>query len=1077
MNAYIFVFLILKSILIYCAYYLPEEHNNTTLQYLLRTSWHSDNKYCEESSPIKWNCSGYGFRQGLNLFQISHVIPEEKEEQFKIVMIQMQNKVTEICNNYRTTNRNASSYFVFDLYFKENQGNKTQATCSSILQLFVYYSVFLLTHKKFQEFQDLITEIEKRKARIVLDNDSYTSFWRTLEIFLQKNEISYDILCCILIMIGELPNSNINPIKLQSNSPSTIARFITNGLNLGVLNFLLSQNRADIIKLGIVTCLPLAMLQGSDWKELFLSIDIVTRGKLITRIIEVLQTNKIKSQETITSFLADFIYEQEKISTQKESLKYLCKLTNSFKEFLKIFKILYNVDKNESKWGWGAESVNPEVNNFCLRNNLDFKMILEMITYLEQEDENIKALCYEPYLRTKIACMLDNKEYIIEENFGYISQIFEKKITYLRKNLDIHQFITDLLTKKGFSFISIFRGFFKSRFESSKIYLKLYVENKIDRKNIECIIEIEKEFSKLDRIAQERLINESLIIIKEYLERRYQDFLKSACIFDQCNSKFVKDRFIDMIFDMIIHQYKSKPYLVDSKLTDLVDSYYNTKRGYVFYELQKKISTLLDPEEFLKNKETERVNFLRNPTTESGLFIILTHNYNQKMQKCLVEFFTEIIDDLYGKKFTTDEIVYISHHVNEKKSAFLSCLRETMKISNKPIDIESCMDEIFREFTEFRHKKEKIAVYINMFIEHRATDSEPILKALSDFDKGFGKRKQSEFIFPPLLQKFESIACNISGLFYSQIFQTFYVKIKSIDNNPSDQIIQLTHAAFEELQQELQTFFSDIGAFPLSRFIDITKELQERNLELNILQSSFNLSESQILEASELMNFIFKDLDLERFCKSLLDMQKYTKFRDTAELDQCQEYLKICIDEKATILCKRYLDCSKATFKQLTHIYSKDQIIWVIEFINVLNETTELIQFCLDLKREDLDYLRESVHDFENIFVTAQEIIDFHEVWNYTNQLCRIGNYYELLHAIMQIEQEKMKKLIKQIKVANNQINAIKRLHMELNLKGAAKKQQIIDIYIASKLHFISRAKHLMLNLVMRSINQKPRRS
>ena len=528
----------------------------------------------------------------------------------------------------------------------------------------------------------------------------------------------------------------------------------------------------------------------------------------------------------------------------------------------------------------------------------------------------------------------------------------------------------------------------------------------------------------------------------------------------------MKNEYINIVFHKIAKNSKNFGYGQGYLLSNLRKHFYGNENSYIFKELFQKISCLITPKDFDKVKE--RKTLIESPSKDSWWYYLLSNSYyNPEIVKSLSQMIIEVIDDIVANNFTIEETISLSKHSQSNREAFIAYLTIISEQVKSQVTIENAIQSLIERFLTISGKKTRIKLYIEKFIENKASDFEQIKPTLQSFSEDFFKMTVSTFGFPPLLAQFDAISAEISEVMSSEIYTEYYLhkRLNPTTQYPSAVIINLTREAFNEMKAEMNVLFSNIKTFKLIRLVEITENVKYVEKELNILKEFMKASDENMKILKDLLGFVKNQVNIEVFCQSLLDLESTVGFSDKSILDLCANFMASCVAQKNTVSCGDYLETSHKTKEKLTKHHNQDLTILIIELINALKQAPELIKFCFSLKSDELDYLKESVNDYDDAYVSAQDIINFQQVWEYLNEIRGSEAYQNFIETITKQKIDTVKLLISNIKRCTYIITQIKQLHLELNLKEEAKKKQIVDIYKESRIKFVKDSKNFDLEV------------
>ena len=337
-----------------------------------------------------------------------------------------------------------------------------------------------------------------------------------MDELVQNDDLNPNLLQCIFSITGELPFLSFSSVYLQTRSISIIMDYFSHLLKSKRLPNIADFFQDESSKIGLITFLIFSMRvnKSFEWAEIVQNFDNKMTGLIISKIVNYFSEFQIEMEPNSIFLLKNFINSLSETDDKIKNLKLLCKMTKDFPIFIELVEEIYIIEhKNKSWYGWGGKSsIITTINNFFESKKQNFEILLEYIEILDKKTDEIKALFYEPNLRTKFEKML--KDYITQQDLPLISKIFDKNIVYLMKNISKDKTIETFITTSKFSFSLVFETFLKSDIENAKQYIQKFIDGKILSLNKKVVISVEEQlYAMADQKVKQQLIIVSLNFI------------------------------------------------------------------------------------------------------------------------------------------------------------------------------------------------------------------------------------------------------------------------------------------------------------------------------------------------------------------------------------------------------------------------------------------------------------------------------------------------------------------------------------------------------------------------------------
>ncbi|OMJ91253.1 hypothetical protein SteCoe_6230 [Stentor coeruleus] len=620
--------------------------------------------------------------------------------------------------------------------------------------------------------------------------------------------------------------------------------------------------------------------------------------------------------------------------------------------------------------------------------------------------------------------------------------------------------------------------------EIKKDYIKILF------KEISELNEINKEnyaLSKLRRIFKDR--NRNTTYVEEELKKiifnlvKIQDINKVELrerIFKQastddreyvvlCNIEYITDKNLTSIlieyFDSILSDFDIKK-LTFKEAFLLKDQSKDSRKAFI---------TIIEAIAEIKKKKVE----VEKRINEIIEIIVTIHN----KKECIKKFIEKILND--ATDYETLKKAYVDFEGN-----FDKMIVNTAEIPNilKPIDVISFEIKIVLESHVFRNSyiqgknikktSTEIIIIVRQAYAEMYTEINLLYHNLNEF-----RLKRFEEL---ITEKMESILSDELAILEKLAFKNNQAQGHVADIKAQlEGIKKLDEIKYignlNNISSELNIFEKCISHYAeytifTRKLLSFLKDFENYDEYNEVLKPMIDIIYDNVIylkncygdidKISELKHYS-RLINLIKYCESILELKNSIDFSDNQILNECENYKRYCVNERDTLKCQKYLELSKMISESLSiQIVSDLQFqsaTSILNFSSKLNSCQELIQFCKNLKEEEIDYLKESVNDYEEGLVSAQQIIDLEEIWVFLTKIKGIKSYSEYRTLTLNYKKDIntsiksrdfLVELTEKIDNCNLNITSLKEFHQDLNLKEEAKKKQICEINKKSEFMF-----------------------
>ena len=630
---------------------------------------------------------------------------------------------------------------------------------------------------------------------------------------------------------------------------------------------------------------------------------------------------------------------------------------------------------------------------------------------------------------------------------------------------------------KSYGMKEIFKNFFSQFF--GNIFLKidkvddfilvfqLFPSNnniKLEKNEIDTIIKcLWKIIEKEKNIENSQKFNEiimNIIMIIVYNNYKYEEFL------NQLNTKGIKKEIIKKFYLWIIQFYgeTNKEFItysinfISSDKTDNMEDTINILNQmknnhealFSYFNNKNIIQKAIKDADFKKSSITPNFKFLtllvENLFFEDNLINALkTAGY----YNLTISFVTEIINKCQNLDFNYNEALELQN-INDKleKKLNVICFNDY----NKSNEILGILESTIENFIELKKNIELIEKYINIFFKK----DKKINNHISLFNSKLMKCKVSEY--EKCLTEYNSKykehlenAKKCSKLNQSVFFKNLYKYYEKENPKEADKyLLDESIKNYEELSDILdESNLNKISKETFNIILENIRDEKEIRKEMNILKKHFG-------EENKNTSHIEKNLLLlsqrEFILYSISDILFFLEKLNVTSTEYSEKLKKINSSINTESSLVELIQVSNILSELDINIKQQHDSL---KILRILHNKSNLLDFLLEKKEEDIRNLTEFVNENDNSFLKAGDIQLLMRCSEFIQELVEKKltlndqQFIEFLHEL--VKNEKYKNIEAYFQNSSDNFTAIKDLYSQNVDRSQFTKQKIKEIYTASK--------------------------
>ncbi|CAF0876681.1 unnamed protein product [Rotaria sordida] len=256
---------------------------------------------------------------------------------------------------------------------------------------------------------------------------------------------------------------------------------------------------------------------------------------------------------------------------------------------------------------------------------------------------------------------------------------------------------------------------------------------------------------------------------------------------------------------------------------------------------------------------------------------------------------------------------------------------------------------------------------------------------------------------------------------------------------------------------EIKRISTEWKQLPISQLISFFPDLQFIDDDFLTIKSLFD--ESALLSIKQILDYWKSRKQINEICPSVINSLKYLKWtNDTDKLPLIERILKLNEETSGEICCE--------TYKEYCTFYFEKYSTTTLDFLQIFNNSNELLEFIRPLTSTDIESLLESVNDSDETLIDTSTIINMTKIKSFFERIHQeVAKIREqnptsvgdgiVIHCLENVLKETdYENIVLYIKSSLNSLTSIQRLYMELTNKGLSKRQRILEIMQTSQMEF-----------------------
>jgi hypothetical protein len=706
------------------------------------------------------------------------------------------------------------------------------------------------------------------------------------------------------------------------------------------------------------------------------------------------------------------------------------------------FSIISDSDKVEmqSELDKFIEKIKPNLSNLAciLRFNSD------------------KATSFKSLINTHRLRVYINKSVFIYDELEYAIRTYQSILNDYydpEYRIDAKSIAFDLLYKD----VDIFtiKNIFNFTRENLQDILEAWLKNLMVRIPEDAFKIMEDQLSRFDPC--DFLSNAcSMFILKlyEYATNRRQDLLDYIHLFYYCKVPQLQDEYISAVISGIILPVSTEPQTYKDRLMNrLMDLVRGEELNSISKALLSAASGSLMDLNNIKQRDIF-MNICENPSSNFSWYAIM-NQYTRYVETFrldkILDYIDQLIQNISSKTIRFEEIMAIDSHNDNQRSSFFAYINKFYEIKgvipNMPFQesLKSALEAL-------RSKLNSIEVF-RMFIDRLCRDMDGLELIEEKFQSAihnFESMKLKEFDLSRNLGLLYDISKSFYPFIDSIIFENSFKSNKSRGNfnlNSLPSVFNSTHESIFKMIGRLDQSTVNIRS---SRLRLLNLDIKKIPRELEIFDNIFQLQLEKREKFRTLLYYYNLRLRMKTYCDSVIKLAKLIHIEDEI-LASCKRYNEFI--EKSKQALDDFMLISGQVFQMLNiEIPMDEEHIRVFNFLQEYISKSDLIEFLSKITQEELEYLKDGVNDYDESTLTTRTMLDLENLWSLQNEIRKLNGFTHLFNLIaIKLRANIYKDLIPS---CYSKFEEIRELHIELNCKENAKKNQIHEIYNSSRFIF-----------------------
>ncbi|CAG9325347.1 unnamed protein product [Blepharisma stoltei] len=735
-------------------------------------------------------------------------------------------------------------------------------------------------------------------------------------------------------------------------------------------------------------------------------------------------------------------------------------------EFFRSLQLVCLKETNELAKNKSIKDIDTLVEEYCEKYISSLDNIVEFFRVLCSLDQEFKLLMYNNKARAMIWNILKQSTEKIKIRLHCYEQIFKNyyDVFYsdyysaieLSETLIYEDKIEFSIVCNTFNFkISVVDSFFE-KWSNNIIANHQKVEDIISNFKSEALsIENQKNLERLCFIFVERLLLRCKNIKKEFL----------SCVvnIDNCQNEILNEAYIEIELKNEKELLLGKEISENDKVEKILKKF---SKLHEKNEKNKTLSTLIERELSLIVYEYSE-QYIKNalftePQKKKWWGWIFNSNKKLtsfKHPKLLISTISKIGEKIYNKDITLSEIDTIKNQLKQQRSDMINLLEISFNnLDKEKLNFSMAIEEAIEKKNEIENSLNSFNRFICHF-QDIMVDYEAIEKEHKDLMKKFLEIKLAKFEFPQQIKMIVDISCEIGLAIDSYIFNNYYLPeckiLLTTSSSPKldiHKIIEGCRNSYDKMIQNLIKLFLDASAnYPLGEFIKIFSKIQDVDKEIEIIASLMKneglFAFDKIARFREFLERYQENDTLLNACHGIIGLKEITGEADINVLKICSDYIKL--SSNLYNYCIYEFLNESAKIHELFQNLSKEQKNSLAASLQEIAKSKELVLFLLSLREGEIKDMKEGINDYEIEFVSMQTILDLENLWYCIRDIKdSLSNFAQLsqLFASNCDNGKDFKSVPSQLCSCAAQLNAITKLHIEINCKEEAKKKQIFGI-------------------------------
>ncbi|CAG9322652.1 unnamed protein product [Blepharisma stoltei] len=962
--------------------------------------------------------------------------------------------------------------FIFNLMFVPNSGIiKSQPAGAAVMDSLIHlicYSYYLLEQSDWTlTFPILAGQFLSYCMNPIATKDTSLELIKLISTaieYIHADRIDEGCLA-ILSLLGCFPH-NIHSYQIAKiDNTDTFLSFLGNSISSTLEKLKNLQHYPAAIQ-GLTHMMIFSKFSNKDeWKMILGHIENTEiKEEVIEKFIKNSESHlhlNFNDCEVLFEIIGNL--EENKIIDYSLKIAFLCENFSDFVVLLKTIIYKRGTDINLDEWFekyWNQQELIVFINRYISKNYfLKTDEIAKTLEVLHAMPSSFKILFYESSLANLINAKIKDPYPITDSTLIDLKSIYKDYFDAQLVDPETAKSACSSLIRQG-------KCLFSDIFQSFELDEEIWKEKFMEWLNTllpfessyyrDQIFIFDSEILRMpnDEKDKKYFCREFINLLGARSKYKRISLLSYIPEFNRCNTKLLKEAYSNYCYQNVLNNYDK-----------------DQIKTLEYYQANEKDNELATAFLAYKIAITEGDNVSENAIEEHlfcnpslnhfwCLLIRFFDNFqNLRYVTALVNAITESAENIVQGKVKIKNLLAIKSHSENQREAFNFYIQSCLQIKNREnIDFFGNLENnIFQ-------KLDVIKVYINVLrtyidiVCNDVEDRDNLETLYRNSTQDYLEADIVDFGFHEDLVSLLNVIRDIVPVINSSIYLNYYLPLEKEKEQSitSKNVGEISKIAYESMISDFNEIMTDIKKYSVAKIIAIFEKVNDFEKEISLINSIFNPNQETIEFFGWCLYFIKSKNNYLRACESLIKLQTLIDFND-------QAYIKIC--NKYTSFIKNINKRSLASFFKISDSLRSNLYMYIdqeredklISVLDELSKSEDLIKFASRVRENELEQLKESVNDYDDMYVTTQVILDFEFLWYFFKEIAKTTDSYKTMALFILEKIDGREGKLKE-KFSNCRINlpGIKELHNVLNCKEEAKQKQIIGIVKKSTFEIIS---------------------